>query len=133
LEGITLLGGEPFAHAGAARRIAKGARQLELSVMVFSGYRLEELKEHPSQDVLDLLAETDLLIDGRYEQDLPDHERRWIGSTNQKIHCLSDRYSAEDPCWGESNTLEIRLENQTLTINGFPARSAVGLWKRPSR
>jgi anaerobic ribonucleoside-triphosphate reductase activating protein len=133
LEGITLLGGEPFAHAAAGRRIAMGARRLGLSVMVFSGYRWEELKEHPSQDVQDLLAQTDLLIDGRYEQDQPDHERRWIGSTNQRIHCLSDRYSAEDPCWREPNTLEIRLENQTLTVNGFPASSAIGLWKRPSR
>lgn len=133
LEGITLLGGEPFAHAAAARWIASGAKQLGLSVMIFSGYRLEELQEHPSQDVADLLAQTDLLVDGRYEQDLPDSKRRWIGSTNQKIHCLTERYSVDDAFWREANTLEIRLENQTITINGFPARSAVGLWKRPEK
>lgn len=133
LEGITLLGGEPFAHAAAAKWIAMAARQRGLSVMVFSGYRLEELREHSSQVMKDLLAQTDLLVDGRYEQDLPDPERRWIGSTNQKIHCLTDRYSMDDPFWGEPNTLEIRLENQTITINGFPARSAVGLWKRPAK
>jgi hypothetical protein len=29
------------------------------------------------------------------------------------------------------NTLEIRLRDGELSVNGFPARSAVGLWKRP--
>lgn len=133
LEGITLLGGEPFAHAAAASLIAKEAKDQGLSVMIFSGYRLEELQEQPTPEVQDLLAQTDLLIDGRYEQNLPDNKRRWIGSTNQKVHCLTDRYSLDDPYWREPNTLEIRLENQTITINGFPAHSAVGLWKRPSR
>jgi hypothetical protein len=27
--------------------------------------------------------------------------------------------------------LEIRLRGPELVVNGFPARSAVGLWKRP--
>jgi anaerobic ribonucleoside-triphosphate reductase activating protein len=62
---------------------------------------------------------------------LPDITRRWIGSTNQKIHFLTERYQADDPRWRERNTLEIRLRGPELTVNGFPARSAVGLWKRP--
>ena len=116
LEGITLLGGEPFAHAAAAAFISKGAKVLDLSVMIFSGYLLEELKGNPSEDVQSLLAQTDLLVDGRYEQNLPDDKRRWIGSTNQRIHCLTDRYSASDPCWNEPDTLEIRLENQNCFL-----------------
>ncbi len=133
LEGITLLGGEPFAHALAAAFISKGAKELGLSVMIFSGYLLEELQENPSEHIQVLLAQTDLLVDGRYEQNLPDDKRRWIGSTNQRIHFLTDRYSASDSCWNEPDTLEIRLENQTVTINGYPARSAMGLWKRLSK
>ena len=62
---------------------------------------------------------------------MPDTRRRWIGSTNQQIHFLSDRYRADDPRWQFSNTLEIRLTGRELSVNGFPARSAVGLWKRP--
>ena len=27
--------------------------------------------------------------------------------------------------------LEVRLNGLELTVNGFPARAAVGLWKRP--
>jgi anaerobic ribonucleoside-triphosphate reductase activating protein len=131
LEGITLLGGEPFAHAAAAGKISRAARSLNLSVMIFSGYLLEEIQEDPEEAVRELLANCDLLVDGLYDQNQPDTDRRWIGSANQRIHFLSDRYSADDPCWREPDTLEIRLENQRVTINGYPAKSAVGLWQRP--
>src|SRR5256884_5096429 len=35
VEGVTLLGGEPLAHAAGAAALARGARDLGLSVMVF--------------------------------------------------------------------------------------------------
>src|SRR5947209_5783598 len=130
VEGITLLGGEPLAHAAAAAALAKSVRERGLSVMVFSGYTLEEANELPDLAVKELLALTDILVDGRYERDLPDTTRRWIGSTNQQIHFLTDRYRADDPCWTQRNTLEIRLINGELSVNGFPAESAVGLWKK---
>src|SRR5262245_23982306 len=44
IEGITLLGGEPFDQAAALAEVARGARDLGLSVMSFSGYRLEDLR-----------------------------------------------------------------------------------------
>jgi len=132
LEGITFLGGEPFAQANAAAGIARGAKPLGLSVMIFSGYQIEELQAASDPSTRELLAETDLLVDGLYEKDQPDFHRRWIGSTNQRVHFLTDRYSPDDAFWGEPDTLEIRLENQQVSINGFPAKSAVGLWKRPS-
>jgi anaerobic ribonucleoside-triphosphate reductase activating protein len=129
VEGITLLGGEPLAHAAGAVALARAARARGLSVMVFSGYMLEQTRELPEPAVAELLTLTDILVDGPYVRELPDTERRWIGSTNQSIHFLTDRYRADDPCWKERNTLEIRLINGELSVNGFPARSAVGLWK----
>ncbi len=130
LEGITLLGGEPLAHAEGAALIARGTKRLGLSVMIFTGYRWEEIARNPDEAVKELIAHTDLLVDGRYERDQPEPARRWIGSANQQIYFLTDRYSPDDPCWRERDTLEIRWENRNLTINGFPAPSAVGLWKR---
>ena len=105
-------------------------RAVGLTVMVFSGYTLDEARALPDPAVADLLAHTDILVDGPYDRDRPDTERRWIGSTNQRIHFLTDRYRADDPCWRQPNTLEIRLRGGELSVNGFPARSAVGLWKR---
>src|SRR5438034_8446272 len=56
IEGITLLGGEPLAHAAGAAALARGARGLGLSVMVFSGYPLDEVRRLPDPAVADLLA-----------------------------------------------------------------------------
>jgi anaerobic ribonucleoside-triphosphate reductase activating protein len=131
LEGLTLLGGEPLAHAAGAAALARGAHALGLTVMVFSGFTLEEARALPDPAVRDLLADTDILVDGPYLREQPETRRRWIGSANQRVHFLSARCRADDPRWLLPNTLEIRLRGSELSVNGFPARSAVGLWKRP--
>ncbi len=131
IEGITLLGGEPLAHAAGGAVLARAAHGLGLSVMVFTGYTLEEARQMPDAAVAELLAETDILVDGPYLREQPETRRRWIGSANQRVHFLSGRCPADDPRWLLPNTLEIRLRGDELTVNGFPARSAVGLWKRP--
>src|SRR5205809_135380 len=38
IEGITLLGGEPFAHSAGAAILAREVHERGLSVMIFSGY-----------------------------------------------------------------------------------------------
>jgi anaerobic ribonucleoside-triphosphate reductase activating protein len=131
IEGITLLGGEPLAHAAGAAALAKAARDRGLTVMVFSGYTIEEARAKNDPDVEALLTLTDILVDGPYVRELPDATRRWIGSTNQRIHFLSDRYRSDDPCWRERNTLEIRVRGSEVSVNGFPAPRAVGLWRKP--
>jgi anaerobic ribonucleoside-triphosphate reductase activating protein len=130
VEGVTLLGGEPIAHAAGAASLAREVRRLGLTVMVFSGYTLEEIRRMSDLAVHDLLAHTDILVDGPYVREMPETKRRWIGSSNQRIHFLSSRYCADDPCWQRPNTLEIRLNGTELSVNGFPATNAVGLWKR---
>ncbi|HTU18208.1 MAG TPA: 4Fe-4S single cluster domain-containing protein [Gemmataceae bacterium] len=131
VEGITLLGGEPLAHAAAAAALARAVQERGLTVMVFSGYTREEAGKLPDPSIVELFSMTDILVDGPYLRDQPETWRRWIGSANQRIHFLSDRYRADDPRWLLPNTLEIRLRGNELTVNGFPARWAVGLWKRP--
>ncbi len=128
IEGLTLLGGEPFAHAVAAVALASAARQLGLSVMAFSGYTIEELQARPKPEVAELIALTDILVDGPYLREQPDTERRWIGSRNQRIHVLTPRYSFDEQ-WRQKNTLEIRVDREGVSVNGFPAANAVGLWK----
>jgi anaerobic ribonucleoside-triphosphate reductase activating protein len=131
VEGVTLLGGEPLAHAAGAAALARAVRGAGLTVMVFSGYTLAEARRMADPAVADLLAHTDILVDGPYLRDQPETRRRWIGSANQQVHFLSDRYRADDPRWLLPNTLEIRLAGGELSVNGFPARHAVGLWRRP--
>jgi anaerobic ribonucleoside-triphosphate reductase activating protein len=133
IEGITLLGGEPMAHAKSAAPLARQVQARNLSVMVFTGFTLEQLQENEDPTVHDLLAHTDILVDGPYRRDMPDTRRRWIGSANQRVFFLSSRYRADDPRWMLPNTLEIRLSGLELRINGFPAKQAVGIWPRGLR
>jgi anaerobic ribonucleoside-triphosphate reductase activating protein len=134
LEGLTLLGGEPTAHAKALAPLALFAQNLGLDVLLFSGSTHEELLARNDPYILSLLNHTDILVDGPYQKDNPEPQRRFIGSANQRILRLSERTPVDDPRWKEANTLELRLENRagtlSLTVNGFPAPQAMGLWKR---
>src|SRR5947209_5115738 len=104
VEGITLLGGEPLAHAVAGAALARALQERGLTVMIFSGFTLEEARALPDPAVAELLGLTDILVDGPYVRETPDTTRRWIGSTNQRIHFLTDRYQADDPRWQQRNT-----------------------------
>lgn len=119
-EGITLLGGEPFSQAAAAAELAALVRPR--SVVVFSGFTLEEI-EAQGADAAALLANTDLLIDGRYDRGQPDEVRRWIGSTNQRAHFLTDRY--DESIFEGRDTIELRYVDGLLTINGRPWSGAM--------
>ncbi len=124
IEGVSFLGGEPVAQAAPLARLARCVQDLGLSVVLFTGYALEELRGAARPDIDSLLAATDLVIDGRYERRRPETRRRWIGSSNQRLHFLSARYSPSDPCFGQPNTLEVRWRKGSLEVNGWPDLAA---------
>lgn len=117
--GLTLLGGEPFAQAAAAARLAEKVRAAGRTVVVFTGYTLEALRA-AGPNAQALLSQTDLLIDGPYDRARPDEARRWIGSTNQRVHALTGRIPADHPGFATPDTVELRLEGGQLTVNGRP-------------
>lgn len=121
IEGVSLLGGEPFAQAAGCAAFARAARAGGLSVMVFSGFTRAEIEARDDDGARALLAACDLLVDGRYDRTQPDTGRRWIGSSNQVLHHLSERYAADDPCFRAPDTVEVRLRAGELVINGTPA------------
>lgn len=133
IEGITLLGGEPFAQAAACAELAAAVRGRGLSVVVFSGYALEELRASCDPGVARLLAATDLLFDGRFERERPEPRRRWIGSANQRAHFFGDRYRPDDPRLVAENTVEIRFAAGELSVNGWPAAADALLSRRKVR
>jgi anaerobic ribonucleoside-triphosphate reductase activating protein len=129
IEGVTLLGGEPFEQAEGLAAYARGARGLGLSVMTFSGYTLEELRTHAASRpaVGELLEATDVLVDGRYDAKLAETERLWAGSTNQRFHYLTGRYTdcIEQPAADEPlRSVEVRIgADGRLLANGWPVLS----------
>jgi len=125
--GVSLLGGEPFAQAEGCAAFATAVSAAGLSVMIFSGHTLAELlvmKEARTAGVAALLGACDLLVDGPYDRDKPDTARRWIGSTNQEMHFLTDRHRPDEASMRAPNTVEIRLRKGELVVNGWPALAA---------
>ncbi len=131
VEGVSILGGEPFEQAAGVAAFARGVHARGKTVMVYSGYTLAEL--HAREDSGPLLAEIDLLVDGRYDQTKaeppPPIGRRWLGSTNQVMHFLTAAYSPEDERMRAANTVEIHWRDGKLIVNGWPS-GAEGLVRR---
>lgn len=88
--GLTLSGGEPMAQAAAlAETVARARAERDLSVLCFTGYRLERLRrDPPDPGVARLLACVDVLVDGQYVAELNDG-RGLRGSRNQRVHRLN--------------------------------------------
>jgi anaerobic ribonucleoside-triphosphate reductase activating protein len=129
IEGVTLLGGEPFDQPGPLAHFAEGVRGLGLSVMAFSGFRFDELRARAAVDpeVARLLRSVDVLVDGRYDAAQIEAARKWVGSRNQRFHYLSDRYTPEIERPGPAEALrvvEVRVAlGGRLSANGWPVLS----------
>lgn len=87
IRGVTLSGGEPFSQPKEMAILAEKVHLLGLSVVTYTGYTYEELLEvaYTDQDVKQLLLETDILVDGRYEEAYKDISLRFRGSSNQRV------------------------------------------------
>lgn len=118
LEGISLLGGEPLDQPDAVHEILRFTNSKGLSSMLYSGFTLEHIKNTDHSRILD---ELDLLVDGPYIESKRELKRRWIGSSNQNLHFLSERYNPEMDCFDKSNELELRLQEGELRVYGFPS------------
>lgn len=121
-EGVTLLGGEPFDQAESFADFAERVRDAGLTVMAFTGHYLKHLQGADAPvGAADLLAETDLLVDGPYLADHVDLSRPWVGSTNQRFHFLSDRYAAlEAELHTTGDRIEVRVSSSgEIAVNGW--------------
>lgn len=122
VEGVTLLGGEPFEQAEEFARLANLVKDGGLSVMTFTGHLREELDGATAPPgSAALLAATDLLIDGPYRADDLDFRRPWVGSTNQRFHFLTERYAhLEEQLSAVGDRVEVRVSaNGEVSLGGW--------------
>ena len=117
-----MLGGEPILQSKGLSYIAKWCRENNLSVILFSGYTLEEINTSNFDGALELLKYTDVLIDGEYIDELYNEERGFIGSSNQKLYFLSDFYTQKDfDNYKGYVSVEVIIDKNTIKINGWPS------------
>jgi len=119
IEGITLLGGEPMEQAEGLCRVAEAARAAGLSVITFTGNTYEDLLARKDPAVTQLLALTDVLVDGPYRKEEPEDTRPLVGSKNQRFLFLTDRYCQADMD-ALRNAFEVRVDEKgRIQINGM--------------
>ena len=86
-DGITLSGGDPFFQIKPCSVIAKYAHQKGLNVWAYTGFTFEQLllmmKNNP--DLVELLSNIDILIDGKFDINKKSLNCKFRGSTNQRV------------------------------------------------
>ncbi len=93
INGLTLLGGEPFEPANQRALVGFVKRVKEIypnkNIWAFSGFTLEQLlsqSPHPRIEVTDeLLSYIDVLVDGKFMLEKKNIRLRFRGSENQRI------------------------------------------------
>lgn len=111
IEGVTYSGGEPTLQQGLPL-LTKEIGKLGLGVISFTGRKYEEVK--------DILQGCDAVLDGEYIETERENQRRILGSTNQRIICLTDRYKDCIDGWFKYlgvKTQEVNVAD-SIVING---------------
>lgn len=87
-DGVTILGGEPFAQAQGLNALVKALRKQNCPhIVCYSGYTLERLREKVVKQpaIGEILCEIDVLIDGAFVESLSSCAGMWTGSGNQRV------------------------------------------------
>ena len=84
-DGVTLSGGEPFLQAAECAALARIAREKGLNVWTYTGYTFEKLLAEGDPARLELLAATDVLVDGPFWLAEKSYDALFRGSRNQRL------------------------------------------------
>ena len=111
IEGVTFLGGEPTMQEGLGH-LANALALNGLGTILFTGMTYDSLEKSVRNAM-------DLIVDGRFEMNQIDEARNLVGSKNQDIIYVTDRY--RDMSVWFLNTREKRIEinlSDALFVNG---------------
>ncbi|AOG60106.1 anaerobic ribonucleoside-triphosphate reductase activating protein [Spiroplasma helicoides] len=114
IEGITILGGEPFIQPDGLEELIDLCYENDLTIICFTGYIYENLKDEYSN----ILKKIDILIDGPFIANQLDIKRRLIGSKNQRVIKITDKYKDCDYFEQPHSQFEIQLFKDRVIING---------------
>ncbi len=130
---LTISGGEPMLQPKALyETVRKIKEQRDIGVLVYTGFLYDTLleKSQNDEDVKNFLSCIDLLIDGPYicEQD---SNRPYIGSDNQRIILLTDRYENEVDSYyhqAQGRKVELLFQSDKTMLIGVPGKDQRELW-----
>lgn len=102
VEGLTVLGGEPFENPiGLLQALKNIRKEIDKTIWVYTGFVFEDLLEIKS--AREILEEIDVLVDGEFIEELKDLKLKFRGSSNQRIIDVK-------------NSL---INNEVIILNGY--------------
>lgn len=111
IEGVTYSGGEPTLQKELPQ-LTSQIHKLGLGVIAFTGRIYEEVSA--------VLEGCDVVLDGAFQKDLLEKKRKIIGSANQRILCLTERYRGCIEAWFtqyKNKSIEVNVGNNII-VNG---------------
>lgn len=113
IEGVTFLGGEPTLQKGLTV-LAYLLKMNNIGTILFTGKKIDMLDSN-------LINNLDLVVDGEFDTTKIDTKRNLIGSENQNIYFLTNRYK-KDKKWffkKRERKVEINIEEEnSIFISG---------------
>lgn len=94
--GLTLLGGEPFQNVEGLLPVVAAVRLVapNKKIWAYSGYTWDDIVSDPTR--FSLLKQVDILVDGRFVEELKDPSLRFRGSSNQRIIDVKSSLTADE-------------------------------------
>lgn len=93
IDGFTITGGEPMDQACELAALVQQLRKISSDILVYSGYKIEELRSMHKASIDDVLNSIAVLIDSPYIEELNDNSLL-RGSSNQRIHIFDAHVSS---------------------------------------
>lgn len=102
IKGLSLLGGEPFEpeNRAALTQMLKRVREKypEKTVWCYTGFEFEKLSDQTAREMLSLI---DVLVDGKFVEELKSPDLIFRGSSNQRIIDVKKSLEAGEVIWLE--------------------------------
>lgn len=102
IKGLSLLGGEPFEpeNRAALTQLLKRVREKypEKTVWCYTGFEFEKLSDQTAREMLSLI---DVLVDGKFVEELKSPDLIFRGSSNQRIIDVKKSLEAGEVIWLE--------------------------------
>lgn len=123
IDGVTISGGEPFLQFEELNLLVQKIKeQTTLDVMLYSGYKYEDLLQKFGETFFELI---DIFIDGEYIEE-QNNNSPYKGSDNQRIFFPSGKDNYYKKLLQEKNNREIEFEinkNSEVFLVGIPPKN----------
>ena len=101
-DGITFSGGDPFYQVEECIEIAKYIKSKKMNIWCYTGFTYEKILNNPKQKAL--LQYIDVLVDGKFVEELKDPNLYFRGSSNQRIIDMNKTRKSKKIILSEKNT-----------------------------